>query len=363
MSTLSISSKINRTICFEGKEFLYFSGTSYLGMGSLPEFEELILAGIRQYGSSYGSSRSGNVQLAIYEQMEGYFASQAGAEKAAIMSSGFLGGYVTASGLIKMADEVWVAPDTHPAILPEGLRPDPYQNYFQFRENCVESSHNAEGRTIAIFANAVDPLTPSIHDFSWIRDLSQKNIYYLLLDDSHAFGLVGKGIFGTYSQWKNLPVHLVISGSLGKALGISAGIILGPAPFIHKIKSNPIFIGASPPSPGLCKAFLGSQHLYGQQQEKLQMNMKYFYSLIKDWKGLKYAQQFPVMTFSLPGNAEKLKKRQLLISSFPYPGPKDVALDRIILSAFHEKEDLEKLWNGIKKTSSGHSVDHPFSTI
>jgi 7-keto-8-aminopelargonate synthetase-like enzyme len=363
MSTISISSKINRTICLDGKKFLYFSGTSYLGMASLPEFEELIVAGIRQYGSNYGASRSSNVQLAVYEQMEKFFASKAGAEKAAIMSSGYLSGYVTASVLQNIADEVWVASDTHPAILPEDLRPDPHQNFGRFRDYCVEASQKTRGRTIAIFANAVDPTTPCIHDFSWVNNLSQKNTYYLLLDDSHAFGVFGKGVYGTYSQWKNLPVHLIISGSLGKALSISAGIILGTAPFIQKITRNPIYIGASPPSPGFCQAFLDAQHLYMQQQEKLQMNMSYFFSLIKDWKGLHYDKQFPVLTFSHTGNAEKLKKMQLLISSFPYPSPNDQALDRIILSAYHQKEDLEKLWSSIKKISSGYSVDHPFSTL
>lgn len=358
MSTQSVASKINRTIWLDGKEFLYFSGTSYLGMAALPEFEELIVAGIRKYGSNYGSSRSSNVQLAVYGQMEENFASQAGAEKAAVMSSGFLCGYVTASVLHQIADRVWVAPDTHPAILPEGLGPDPFQDFVGFCDICVEASQKTVGKTIAIFANAVDPLTPCIHDFSWVNNLSPKNNYYLLLDDSHAFGLLGDGIYGTYSQWNNLPVHLVISGSLGKALAIPAGIILGPNHVIQKIISNPVFIGASPPAPGFCQAFLDAQHLYREQQEKLQMNLKYFYSLVKDYKGIKYNKQFPVLTFSHPGNAEKLKKMHLLVSSFPYPSPQDQALDRIILSAFHQKEDLNILWSSIKKISSGISADH-----
>ncbi len=351
MNPFFVTSKIDRSIRFSGNEFLYFSGTAYLGMGSLPEFEEMIIAGIQLYGPNYGASRFSNVQLAVYEEMETYFAIQAEAEKAVVMSSGFLAGYVTASVLNKMADEVWVAPDTHPAILPDGLRPDPSQTFGQFHEKCVEASHKVGGRNIAILANAVDPLKPAIHHFDWVRELSAQNTYYLLIDDSHAFGLIGKSIFGTYSQWKNLPVHLVITGSLGKALGIPAGIILGPSSFIEKITSNPVFIGASPPAPGFCKAFLGAQKLYIRRQENLQKNLSYFFSQAKAIGEFNFQEHLPIATFKSSGWAERLKEKQILISSFPYPDPRDIPMDRIIISAYHTKEDLNYLMNSLMALS------------
>jgi 8-amino-7-oxononanoate synthase len=341
----SISSKINSTVSFKGKEYLYFSGTSYLGMNALPEFEEMVLEGIVQYGSNYGASRRSNVQLKVYEEMETFFASQAEAEKAVVMSSGFLAGYVTAEVLSGMVDEMWVAPDTHPAILPKGVRKDTSKDFGSFTRRCVAESHQFKGKTVAVFANALDPLTPAIHSYDWVRDLSEQNTYYLLLDDSHAFGLIGKGTFGTYSEWKNLPAQLIISGSLGKALGIPAGIILGPTSFMDNITSHPIFIGASPPAPGYCKAFLDAQQLYVTQQRKLQDNREFFFASIQNFKGLRYHVDFPVVTFNSTGWAEKLKEKQVLISSFCYPGPQDAPLDRIVLSAYHENEDLRELKN------------------
>lgn len=343
MNEFTITSKIDRSIRHEGKEFLYFSGTAYFGMGSLSEFEEMIMAGIRQYGPHYGASRFSNVQLAIYEEVESFFAAQAGAEKAAVMSSGFLAGYVTAAELKNISDEICIAPDTHPAILPDGFKPVEFQPFDQFKESCIALSQRVKGKTIAIMANAVDPITPVIHSFDWIRDLSRNNTYYLLLDDSHAFGLVGKGIFGTFSQWKELPVHLIISGSLGKALGIPAGIILGPSSFIQKVTSNPIFIGASPPAPGYCAAFLSAQKLYARQQEKLRQIMAHFFSLIQDMKDLSFNENFPVITLKGAEWANKLEEEQVIISSFPYPNPQDHSVDRIILSAYHQIQDLKEL--------------------
>lgn len=352
--TFFINSKINSTVSLEGKEYLYFSGTSYLGMNALPAFEEMVLEGIVRYGSNYGASRRNNVQLKVYEEMETYFAFQAEAEQAVVMSSGFLAGYLTAEVLSGMADKIWVAPDTHPAILPKGVGKDISEDFMSFTKRCVAESHQFQGKTVAVFANALDPLTPIIHSYDWVRNLSEKNTYYLLLDDSHAFGLVGKRIFGTYSEWKNLPVHLIISGSLGKALGIPAGIILGPTSFMEKITSNPIFIGASPPAPGYCKAFLEAQQLYVTQQRKLQENREYFFASIQNFKGLRYQVGFPVVTFERTGWAEKLKEKQVLISSFCYPGPLDAPLDRIVLSAYHDNEDLRELTKILHTFMSHH---------
>jgi 7-keto-8-aminopelargonate synthetase-like enzyme len=343
MNSFSITSKIDRVITFGGKEFHYFSGTAYLGMGSLPEFEEMVRAGLHQYGPNYGASRFSNVHLAVYEEMETFFATQAGAERAILMSSGFLAGYVTAGTLKCISEEMWIAPGTHPAILPENIKVASDQTFEQFQEKCLETSHKIRGKTVAILANAVDPLKPAIHSFEWARKLSGQNTYYLLIDDSHAFGLVGKGIFGTYFQWKSLPVNLIISGSLGKALSIPAGVILGQSGFIQKIASDPKFIGASPPAPGYCQAFLSAQKLYADQQEKLQKNKEFFFSLTQHMEGWCFQKNFPVATAKTSGWAEKLKKKQFLISSFPYPNPQDTPLDRIILSAYHKEEDLRHL--------------------
>lgn len=348
MNSLSITSKIDRIVSSGGKDFLYFGGTAYLGMGSVPEFEAMILDGIRQYGPNYGASRFNNVQLDIYREMERLFASQAGSEKAVVMSSGFMAGHVTAVTLKDLSDEIWIAPDTHPAILPGGGISFATQTFEGFKEKCVDASRQVRGKTIAVFANAVEPLAPDIHDFEWVRELSGQNTYYLLIDDSHAFGMIGRGIYGTYAQWKDLPVDLVISGSLGKALGIPAGIILGSSDFIHKIVSNPIFISASPPSPGVCAAFIKAQALYTNQQAKLYKNLQYFYHLIKGFSSIRFQEDFPVAVFSQAGWAKRLQEKQILISSFPYPSPEDAPLDRIVISAYHTRDDLDRLADEMK---------------
>ncbi|MDN3669155.1 aminotransferase class I/II-fold pyridoxal phosphate-dependent enzyme [Echinicola jeungdonensis] len=346
-----IAHHIDRVIKILGQEFLYFSGTAYLGIGTVREFEDLVLEGIKKYGPNYGASRSGNIRLEVFDQMEHYFAHGAGAEDAALLSSGFLAGQITIRELAKLTHELWAAPDAHPAIIPEGQYFHGDQNMEKFARECIQKSHQKKGNSIGILVNAIDTLFPAVHDFEWTRDLSPANEYFLLVDDSHAFGLLGHEIFGTYQQWKNLPAKLIVSGSLGKALGIPAGVIIGEKSFIQSIKTNPWFIGASPPAPGFCDAFLKSKRIYLKQQRILLEKMDYFFDQIKGIHGIKYVNNFPVVRLGKNGWADKLWERGLIISSFSYPSPSDPPMERAVLSAFHQKSDLEFLAKTIQKLS------------
>jgi 7-keto-8-aminopelargonate synthetase-like enzyme len=52
-----------RTALIKGKEYLFFSGYSYLGMQQVPEFAALVKEGIDKYGWLFPSSRISNTRL------------------------------------------------------------------------------------------------------------------------------------------------------------------------------------------------------------------------------------------------------------------------------------------------------------
>ena len=126
--------RIGRTILAEGREYLYFSGTSYLGMEQIPEYEQILMENLRKWGFNHGLSRVNNVRLSVFEEFESYFAKNSGAESAAVMSSGFLAGIAAWQYLYPKSDQCWIAPDTHPAILPSHLTPD-FQLNFRFNNS------------------------------------------------------------------------------------------------------------------------------------------------------------------------------------------------------------------------------------
>ncbi|WP_375585008.1 aminotransferase class I/II-fold pyridoxal phosphate-dependent enzyme [Cyclobacterium xiamenense] len=348
MSRTYCTSQLGRTISHQGKEYLHFSGTSYFGMGTLPEFKELLIQGIHIHGPNHGSSRNSNVQLPVYEQFESRFAAGSGSEDAVLLSSGYMAGQLALHTLRPLADLVWTAPDTHPAIAIDNQRPEGL-SHRQWQEKCIAKSLELIGQKILLLSNAVNPLLPEVYDFAWTKQLSPANDYFLLIDDSHAFGLLGPGIFGTHAQWKELPVNLMVAGSLGKALALPAGIIIGSHSLVDLVRKNPGYRTASPPAPAFLHAFLEGQNCYLKQKETLQRNMQQLFGALNGLRGFHFLPNYPVVTFDREDWVEQLHREGFVLSSFPYPLPDSPAVNRIVLSAWHLPADLEALVAALKK--------------
>ena len=352
MNIFNLEQKIDRIIDHQGKQYRYFSGTAYLGMGMIPEFQEKVMEGFKKYSLNHGQSRGNNVRLKVYEEFEEFFAKNAESESAIVMSSGYLAGTAALRLLQKEAITIWIAPDTHPAILPQELAPDPKQSFESWKEECLEKSEKLSSQKILILGNAVDPLCAKIHDYHWLKSIGEKHELSILIDDSHAFGVIGKEIFGTYSNLKNLPAKVLVSGSIGKGLGLPAGIILCDEATKVQILQLPIYGGASPCPPGYLQAFLESQHLYLQQKEKLSINLSYFQKQIAHLQKVKGSSDYPVFNYSEDTWVEKLEQDGIITSSFPYPTATDPRVNRIVISGFHWKEDLDLLAEKLIELSS-----------
>ena len=340
MKELYLNQRIGRILKSGDRELLYFSGTSYLGMEQISAYEDVLIQSIRRYGFNHGLSRINNVRLSVFEEFEDFFAKNAGAKSAAVVSSGYLAGISALQYLHPLADQCWVAPDTHPAILPAALKPDFQLNFIQWKKQCLELSDSLSSQKLLILGNAVDPLKAEVHDYSWVREITKKHEVTLLIDDSHAFGVLGKSLFGTYSAHLDPKINLVVSGSLGKGLAMPAGIILGKNEVIQAIKTQSIFTGASPGSPANLQAFLETQEIYKTQEQKIRDLCGIFYQETRDLSTLKGSSEFPVFIYKNSDWAEQLEKRGLITSSFSYPNPDGPKINRIVISAAHTLWDL-----------------------
>ncbi len=343
MNPLALSARLGKKLLIEGKEYLFFNGTSYLGLDSLEAYGRIVESNVKKWGTHHGLSRTNNVRLAIYDAFEEYFSTQAGAQAAALFSSGYLAGIAASQYLFPKADQCWAAPDTHPAILPSGLQADSSLSFSEWMHACLERASTLPSQKILILGNAVDPLKAEIHAYDWVALIAEKHEVTLLIDDSHAFGVLGNGLFGTYSQWKQEGVQLVISGSLGKGLATPGGIVLGSQDLIQGVKSQSIFAGASPPSPALLQSFLDAQDLLQVQQGKLKELTSFFYQQNRLLPQIQGTSNFPVFVYSPDLWAEKLQEQGYITSSFPYPTASGPKVNRMVLSASHTREELSAL--------------------
>lgn len=334
-----------RTILWKGREYLYFSGTGYLGMHADEDFRTLVREGLDQFGGHFGGSRLSQVQPSIFETAEKWLADWANAESAIVLSSGTLAGQIMARFLADTHHCLY-APGVHPALWGSML---PAQiGWGEWVSGILHlMTHNKE--PLAIFANAVDPLKACPVDFDWIAKIPPDNPVTLVLDDSHGFGITGTDGGGIYRILQCPPhVSLVVIASLGKAPGIPAGVILGNRQLLDEIRESPLYGGASPPTPAFLYALCHSQEIYRRNLERLRSRIRQFIRELPTRWPLQFMEDYPVFYTPDESAAGQLEDKGIIISSFSYPRPGDNRISRIILNAQHTESDIQKLLQACK---------------
>lgn len=340
---MKIESFPDRQIHVNGKEYLYFGGTSYLGIATNIKFQKLLSENLSQWGTFYGSSRNSNVKLAVYDKAEAFFSKTIGSEASLTVSSGMLAGRMVIDHLAETTARFFHYPKSHPAILAKSSLPLFFDDQLHPKLLDDVKEH------VVICADAVLAMEVGPTSFEFLTKVSPKKMITLLIDESHSLGIVGKegrGLFGAVNA-KNLHRKILIS-SLGKSMGLPGGLIASDKAFIEEVKNTSVFISSSGMSPAHLQTFLQAQDIYVNQQYKLQNNLDFFFSDAEFGKGLKYNKSYPVIYNDRLDCFDKLFDKGIVITNFKYPGY-DGLMSRIVLSANHTENDLKKLKVQLKK--------------
>jgi 8-amino-7-oxononanoate synthase len=354
---MQVSEIPNRVIYKDNEEFLYFGGTNYLGVTTLPEFQAILFKSFQKWGTSYGSSRSANIQLEIYKIAEDLLANQIGIEAAVTISSGMLAGKLALEQLQHTTDLLFHFPNTHPALLhPFSL---PLIQNGKLNPLLLDPTVSR----IGIVADAIPSLEVTPIDLSILKEIPSSKIITLLLDESHSIGVLGDKGQGVLMQYSLPNIHQkIIIASLGKAMGLSGGFIAGDFQFINAIKKQQNFIGASGMNPAFLETFVNAQTIYDYQRQKLKDNLNYVAQYLIHNNALTFTATYPVIYFDQEELLQLLIENNIIPTSFPYPTASG-KLSRIVISAHHTKADLDKMMeqlNIFTQMSSGFEGDIRF---
>lgn len=332
-----------RMVIVEDRHYLFFGGTAYLGLNRHPDFTALFKEGLDRYGLNNGTSRTNNVQLGIYGDAEKYAARKFGFEDTILLSSGYLAAQLAVRQISKhySSDQILYSPCCHPALWLDG-KPTATGGFADWANATVDYINNNTSDSFLIISNTLDNVQPRRFDFSVFQAIHPGKKVHFILDDSHGLGVFHPSETSVrISQQAGLKLTVV--ASLAKGTGIDAGIIMADLQTTDKLRKTGVFVGASPSAPAFLYAFLNGEQVYQEQWERLRANIQFFEQHLPQRNEWVYIEDYPV--FYSPGKSyfDHLATNQILISSFPYPDPNDPPLDRIVLSAAHTQEDLEKL--------------------
>lgn len=331
------------------EEKSFFGGTAYLGIPFNEKYKRLVFEGIDRYGINYGASRNNNVGLDVFAMAEAESAKRCEAEASIIVSSGYLAAQLVIQHYFRKYKFIY-APDTHPALWIGEPRP-PILSFREWTIQAVEEV-NSSDQAVLLISNSLNNLLPEIYEFDWLKEILPGKKVSLLVDDSHGIGITGERGEGVYSRIPHIPhIETIVIASMAKALGVDAGVILGTKKIIDKLRTSPVYAGASPPVPGVLYAYVNAFSIYQEELEKLRSNIKFFTGCMEHRQGVLYVTNFPVFLIDDPDAGNYLASNGILISSFAYPDPKGRVLNRVVLNSGHSKEELRGLGEAILSLS------------
>ncbi|PZP52111.1 MAG: hypothetical protein DI598_01470 [Pseudopedobacter saltans] len=333
-----LDGQFGRNAFIGGKEFLFFSGYDYLAMHTVPEFCKLVSEGIKKYGWVYPSSRISNTQIKLYEDCEARLSAITNTEETVLFGSGFNAGQ---SCITLYQNKINNAPLSHPAILSEKSE---LEN-FEVWKNKISDTKDYQQ---ILASDAVNNFSVVKYDFDSFSSVT--NVTTFILDDSHGIGVTGNNGGGVAEYMlRGKQTDYLFTYSMGKAFGIEAGAVSTTHLVANKLRQLPAFTAVTPPSPGPLYAFLNGAGIYQYQLEKLRKNIKLIRELLKDEIHIKTHPELPIVL--LPGNIDEkvFFENGYIISSFSYPDPSGVKLNRLVINAAHTERDLEQIASFTKK--------------
>ena len=337
-----------RTVTIDGEEYLFFSGYSYLGMSHVPGFVHLIKEGIDRYGIVYPSSRISNTRLSLYPRFEEKLSVLTGMEETISFSSGYLSGQAIAA-VLATHPFVFLSPEAHPAVTWQAHTTA--LAYTEWKEQVLQTIHRQKPAEVVIIFDSIHTGKGCINDLSLLDEIPASVKIICLVDDSHGIGLLGPNGEGIIHQLpKKENIEYILTYSLSKAFHLQGGAVSGPAHWITKIKAHTIHAASTPILPAFAHAFLEAGKLYTQQRHQLYHNIQ---SLAQKLAQQHYVNHHGLPIFVLhPSLTEEVfAPGKIIISSFGYPNPDLDKNNRVVLSALHTEDDLERLAGYIKSLS------------
>ncbi|MBO9615710.1 MAG: pyridoxal phosphate-dependent aminotransferase family protein [Dyadobacter sp.] len=336
----------------DGRDFLWFSGTDYLGMGHNEELRRNIHAATETFGNHYGSSRSNSLRLDIYEEAEMQLADFLQTESASIVSSGMWAGQL----LMKVIENTvppgitriiyHYAPGVHPALWGNAFD----RSNGEWSEWATQTARkiNATEPDVAhiICTDAVGSPVVKAFDFTLFNAIQNPANTCLVIDESHSLGVMGTNGNGVTKQVDSMLLkQTIFVSSLNKALGIPAGAIWGSKTVVETVRKSPWYAGASPPAPAYAYALKMhlEQNKYQSARALLADNIDYFNAKMEGNALFETIPDYPVFCSANAALFNHLLQNGIMASCFPYPSPADAPVTRIVISSLHQKEDLDRL--------------------
>ena len=224
-----------------GQKVLMFGSNSYLGLSDDPRLKEAAIAAVKKYGSSCSGSRFLNGTLDLHEELEAKLAKFVGKEEAVTYSTGFQVNLGVISALSPRGGFVFLDALDHACII-DGARLG-FGEVRKFAHNDMDALERKlrlvpKNAIKLIVVDGVYSMEGDIAPLPRIVELCDKYNASVMVDDAHAFGVIGENGSGTASHFGLTEQTDLIMGTFSKSFGSLGGFIAGSHEVLNYLKHN-----------------------------------------------------------------------------------------------------------------------------
>jgi 7-keto-8-aminopelargonate synthetase-like enzyme len=382
-------------IQIDGKPCLNFSSNDYLGLANHPSLKEAAIQAVEKFGAGSGAARLVCGSFAPFHELEKALAGFKKTDAALTFSTGYAAALGTIGALMGSGDIIILDKLVHACIVDAAKLSGARIRVFAHNDledlekklkwarsltpahvergkplppdggeetgSRVRSPHRVQGGDsprVLIITESIFSMDGDAAPLREIVALKEKYDAWLMVDEAHATGVIGKigrGLADELGIGSRIEIQM---GTLGKALGASGGFICGSRPLIDTLVNRArSFIFSTAPVPAAAAAAMaGVQITQLPEGEKLRQRLR---SLVKQFQTETRSQKSKIPGAIIPiiiGDearalqaAGQLRKQNIFVPAIRYPSvARGAARLRVTLTAAHSPDDISRLVSALK---------------
>jgi 8-amino-7-oxononanoate synthase len=355
----------------DGREMLAFCSNDYLGLASHPRMIEALREGAARYGAGSGASHlvSGHTRAhaELEERLAHFMSPQIERARALYFCTGYMANLAMLSALGGAGTALFSESVNHASLI-DGARLSrsdvqiyPHGDIAQLAT--LLQASKAETRLVV--TDSVFSMDGDLAPLPELLKLCEQHGAWLIVDDAHGFGVLGRNGRGALEHFKLSSPNLVYMGTLGKAAGVAGAFVAAHASVIEWLlqRARPyIYTTAAPPA--IAHALLASMDIIDSDEgmarrAQLQRLIRQFKEGLRLQRWQLLPSETAIQPVQIGANDEAMRAAaSLYAAGFWVPAirpptvPGGTARLRVTLSAAHTDDDVARLLAAI------HTLGH-----
>ncbi|MDD5628384.1 MAG: glycine C-acetyltransferase [Elusimicrobia bacterium] len=342
----------------DGKKVVNLTSNNYLDLANHPALKAAAQAAIDKYGVGTAAVRTIIGTMDIHMQLEKKLAEFKGTEAALVFQSGFTVNVACCQSLMTDEKDLLVSDElNHASIIDGGRLSKAARRIYPHKDMkalqaILESPEGKAARRKMIVTDGVFSMDGDIAPLPQIVELAEKHGAFVMVDDAHASGVLGRNGRGTPDHFGLTQKVQIQIGTLSKAVGAIGGYVAGAKSLRDYLvcTGRPFgFSSSHPPSvTATCIAALDILMLEPQRIERLWANARHFKEGLQKLGFDTGASETPITPVMVGETAKaqkfsaRLFEEGVFALSICYPTvPRGKDRLRTIVSSGHTERDLD----------------------